>query len=163
MVAAVLILPALLVGSVGTYKDWKAWTYLAILLIPMTLTAGFLLTRDPELLARRLSTGEKDPAQSHIVALSGLCFLAIMLIPGLRSQVRLVNGAAASRRSCGPTVHANDGIPPHSRCVVEGNSDCSLDPMKAAATNGALRIDESTSVSGHRLPISPLRSIIVRT
>jgi protein-S-isoprenylcysteine O-methyltransferase Ste14 len=82
MVAAILILPALLIGSAGTFNYWEAWTFLAILLVPMLLTAGILLARDPELLARRLRTGEKDPAQVRIVALSGLCFLAIMLIPG---------------------------------------------------------------------------------
>ena len=83
LVGAVVMLPALLVLSAGTFKYWEAWTYLAILLIPMLLTAGFLLARDPELLERRMRTGEKDPAQIRIVALAGVCFLAILLIPGL--------------------------------------------------------------------------------
>ena len=82
LVGAVVMLPAVLVLSAGTFKYWEAWTYLAILLGPMMLTAGFLLARDPELLERRMRTGEKDPAQIRIVALAGLCFLAIILIPG---------------------------------------------------------------------------------
>jgi protein-S-isoprenylcysteine O-methyltransferase Ste14 len=82
LAGAVVILPALLVLSAGTFEYWEAWTYLAILLIPMMLTAGSLLARDPELLERRLRTGERDPAQIRIVALAGVVFLAILLIPG---------------------------------------------------------------------------------
>jgi protein-S-isoprenylcysteine O-methyltransferase Ste14 len=82
LIGAVVVLPALLVLSAGTFKYWEAWTYLAIVLIPMLLTAGFLLARDPELLERRMRTGEKDPAQIRIVALAGVCFLAMLLIPG---------------------------------------------------------------------------------
>jgi protein-S-isoprenylcysteine O-methyltransferase Ste14 len=76
------MLPALLVLSAGTFRYWEAWTFLAILLIPMMLTAGVLLARDPELLERRMRSGEKDAAQVRIVALAGACFLAILLIPG---------------------------------------------------------------------------------
>ena len=35
--------------------------------------------------------------------------------------------------------------------------------MNAASTNGALRIADSATVSGHSPPISPLRTIIVIT
>jgi len=35
--------------------------------------------------------------------------------------------------------------------------------MKAAMTNGVLRIDDSAIVNGQRLPISPFRAIIVST
>ena len=77
------MLPAVLVLSAGTVKYWEAWTYLAILLIPMMLTAVFLLARDPDLFERRMRTGEKDPAQVRIVALAGVCFLAILLTPGI--------------------------------------------------------------------------------
>ena len=82
LISAAVIVPAMLILPAGTLKYWEAWTLLAILLIPMMLTTAFLLARDPELLARRLKTGEKDPAQIRVVALAGLCFLAIMLIPG---------------------------------------------------------------------------------
>src|SRR5687768_1119845 len=81
LIGAFVILPALLVVPAGTIAYWEAWTYLAIILIPMTLTAAFLLARDPELLERRMRTDEKDPAQGRIVALSGMIFLALLLIP----------------------------------------------------------------------------------
>jgi len=82
LIGAVVLLPALLVLSAGTFRYWEAWSFLAILLIPMMLTTGVLLARDPELLERRLRTGEKDAAQVRIIALAGVCFLAILLIPG---------------------------------------------------------------------------------
>ena len=37
------------------------------------------------------------------------------------------------------------------------------DPTNAATTNGVLRIDDSATASGQRLPISPLLTIIVIT
>ena len=81
LIAAGVLLPALLVLPAGTLAYWEAWTYLAILLIPMILTAAFLLARDPELLERRMRTREQDPVQVRIVALAGVLFLAITLIP----------------------------------------------------------------------------------
>lgn len=76
------MLPGLLVLPAGTLAYWEAWVYLAILLIPMTLTAAYLLARDPELLERRMRAKEKDAAQSKIVAFSAVFFLAALLIPG---------------------------------------------------------------------------------
>jgi protein-S-isoprenylcysteine O-methyltransferase Ste14 len=82
LASAYVVLPALLVLPAGTLAYWEAWTYLAVLLIPMTVTTAVLLSRDPELLERRMRTSEKDAAQSRIVARAGVLFLAIMLIPG---------------------------------------------------------------------------------
>jgi protein-S-isoprenylcysteine O-methyltransferase Ste14 len=83
LVAAFVILPALLMVTSGTLAYWEAWTYLAIILIPMILTAVYLLSRDPELLERRMRTGEKDAAQRRIVALAGVLLLALILIPAV--------------------------------------------------------------------------------
>jgi protein-S-isoprenylcysteine O-methyltransferase Ste14 len=82
LASAYVVLPALLVVPAGTLAYWEAWTYLAVLLIPMTLTMAVLVSRDPELLERRLRAREKDPAQTRIVARAGVLFLAIFLIPG---------------------------------------------------------------------------------
>jgi protein-S-isoprenylcysteine O-methyltransferase Ste14 len=48
----------------------------------MMLTMAYLMVRDPELLERRLRTGEKDPAQRRVVALAGVLLLTMVLIPG---------------------------------------------------------------------------------
>jgi protein-S-isoprenylcysteine O-methyltransferase Ste14 len=81
LVAALVLLPAVLVLPAGTLAYWEAWAFLAIVLIPTTLTAAVLLARDPELLERRMRAREKDPAQGRIVALAGMVFLALLLIP----------------------------------------------------------------------------------
>ena len=81
LIAAVAIVPALLALTAGTVAYWQAWTYLAVLLIPTLLTTIYLQVRDPELLERRLRTGEKDPVQRRIVASAGVLFLALLLIP----------------------------------------------------------------------------------
>jgi protein-S-isoprenylcysteine O-methyltransferase Ste14 len=82
VIAGAVILSALLVLPAGTLAYWQAWTFQAILLIPMMLTMAYLLARDPELLERRLRTGEKDPAQRRIVALAAVLLLAMVSIPG---------------------------------------------------------------------------------
>jgi protein-S-isoprenylcysteine O-methyltransferase Ste14 len=82
LIGGFVVLPALLVPPAGTWAYWEAWVYLAIILIPMTLTGAYLLVNDPELLERRMRAREKDAAQTRIVALAGVVFLAIMLIPG---------------------------------------------------------------------------------
>ena len=82
VIAGAVILSALLVLPAGTVAYWQAWTFQAVLLIPMILTMAYLLNRDPELLERRLRTGEKDPAQRRIVALAGALLVTMMLIPG---------------------------------------------------------------------------------
>lgn len=81
LVGGVVVLPALLVLPAGTLAYWQAWTYLAVILIPMALTLTYLVARDPELLERRMRTRERDPAQRRIVAFAGVLFLALLLIP----------------------------------------------------------------------------------
>lgn len=81
LVAAAVILPAMLILPAGTLAYWEAWTFLAVILIPMTLTSVVLFVRDPELLERRMKKGEKDPVQRRIVAIAGVLFLALLLIP----------------------------------------------------------------------------------
>ena len=82
VIAGAVILSALLVLPAGTVAYWEAWTFQAILLIPMMLTMVYLMARDPELLERRMRTGEKDPAQRRIVALAAVLLLTMVLIPG---------------------------------------------------------------------------------
>lgn len=73
---AVLLLPA------GTVAYWEAWTYVAVLFVPMTLALVFLLKTDPELLERRMRTKEKSPEQSFLVKLGSVCYGIAFLLPG---------------------------------------------------------------------------------
>ena len=82
LIGGVIVLPALLVLPAGTLAYWQAWVYLAVILIPMTLTAMYLLVNDPELLERRMRARERDAAQSRIAALGGLVLMIVILVPG---------------------------------------------------------------------------------
>ncbi|TFG75658.1 MAG: isoprenylcysteine carboxylmethyltransferase family protein [Chrysiogenales bacterium] len=76
VLAALFFLPA------GTLDYWQAWTYMALLLMPIFLVVVYFLKKDPELLERRMRMKEKEPAQKIIIKLSYLLFLAAFLLPG---------------------------------------------------------------------------------
>ena len=71
-----LFLPA------GSWGYWQAWLFLGLLFVPMTCVAIWLLVREPELLAKRLSSKEQEKAQRQVVALSALMFVAGFLLAG---------------------------------------------------------------------------------
>ena len=82
-VAAWVLLPLSFLATGGSLRWWEAWTYCAILLVPMTV---FLLTvarRDPEFLARRLQMKEKERQQRRVLAWGIPVLLAAFIIPGL--------------------------------------------------------------------------------
>jgi protein-S-isoprenylcysteine O-methyltransferase Ste14 len=56
--------------------------YMAIVLIPMALVMVLFLKKDPEVLERRMRTGEKEKTQKRIVSLGSLPFAVGMLLPG---------------------------------------------------------------------------------
>jgi len=77
VMAAVFFLPA------GTLDYWQAWTYMAVLLVPMCFVLAYLLKNEPELLERRLRMKEKEPEQRALIFCSYPVFLAAFLLPGL--------------------------------------------------------------------------------
>lgn len=76
VMALLLFLPA------GSWGYWQAWFFLGLLFVPMTCVATWLLVREPELLAKRLSSKEQEKAQRQVVALSALMFGAGFLLAG---------------------------------------------------------------------------------
>jgi protein-S-isoprenylcysteine O-methyltransferase Ste14 len=66
----------------GTFRYWQAWTYMAILLVPMLFIIVDLLKKDPELLESRIRTREKERRQKTIVILASLFFVSAYLLPG---------------------------------------------------------------------------------
>jgi protein-S-isoprenylcysteine O-methyltransferase Ste14 len=76
VMAAVFFLPA------GTLDYWPAWSFMAIMLVPMAVVLLHYLRTDPELLERRLCTREKEKRQRAIMLLSFPLFLAAFLLPG---------------------------------------------------------------------------------
>ena len=76
VMALLLFLPA------GSWGYWQAWLFLGLLFVPMTCVATWLLVREPELLAKRLSSKEQEKAQRQVVAFSALMFVAGFLLAG---------------------------------------------------------------------------------
>lgn len=82
-VSGAAILGLIFFGSAGTMRFWQAWVYLALLFSFMGFIMLYLLRNDPELLERRMRTGEKVGKQKLIIKLGSFVFLLIFLIPGL--------------------------------------------------------------------------------
>jgi len=87
MVAIRLVLFLIVMGLIffwpaGTFRYWQAWTYIAILFIPILGVVAYFLRKDPELLERRMRTREKEPAQKNLMIISSFVFLFVFLLPG---------------------------------------------------------------------------------
>jgi protein-S-isoprenylcysteine O-methyltransferase Ste14 len=80
ILGAVLFLPA------GTLRYWEAWLFIAVFFACNLGLTAYLVLRDPQLLARRMSVGpgaEKTPAQKIIMTFAFLFFTAAAVVPAL--------------------------------------------------------------------------------
>ena len=77
LVGLLLFLPA------GTFAYWQAWLFIGILFGSMFIVGIVLMTRQPELLRKRLDAKEKQGEQKWVVVLSGLLFIAMFVAAGL--------------------------------------------------------------------------------
>jgi protein-S-isoprenylcysteine O-methyltransferase Ste14 len=82
LLASIPMLGLLFFLPAGTLAYWEAWAYMAILFIPITLVAIYLLKNDPALLERRLQTREGQTQQKWIVGLFSLYLLLTFAFPG---------------------------------------------------------------------------------
>ncbi len=82
LVFALLILGLMFFWPAGTFRYWQAWTYIAILFIPMLGVLAYFLRKNPELLGRRMRTKEKERKQKWIIGLSLPAFIGTFLLPG---------------------------------------------------------------------------------
>lgn len=83
VVMMVVVLGALFFGAAGTLAYWEAWLYLPVLLTPVVLVGVYLYRHDPERLARRMRTREREVQQQRIIGLSVIWFLVTFALPGL--------------------------------------------------------------------------------
>jgi len=81
--SAALIMAAMFFIPAGTLNYWQAWTFMAILLVPMFGVLVYFLKKEPEVLERRMRMKEKEPEQKAIMLWSYPFFLAAYLLPGL--------------------------------------------------------------------------------
>jgi protein-S-isoprenylcysteine O-methyltransferase Ste14 len=81
-----LVMAALLFVPPWTLDYWQAWTFLAVYFAASAAITLYLMKKDPQLLARRMSGGpaaEKLPAQRIIMSLTSLGFIGLLVVPAL--------------------------------------------------------------------------------
>ena len=72
-----LFLPA------GSFGYWQGWLLMGILFVPMFVAGFVMLSKNPDLLRKRLNAKEEEKEQKTVVALSGLLFIAAFVVAGL--------------------------------------------------------------------------------
>ena len=81
-----LAMAALLFGVPWTFDYWQAWVFLAVYFSASILIILYLLTRDRQLLERRMRGGplaEKETTQKIIMLFASIGFVALLVVPAL--------------------------------------------------------------------------------
>jgi protein-S-isoprenylcysteine O-methyltransferase Ste14 len=72
----VILLPA------GTFDYWQVYVYFGAILVPAIIAIVYFMKHDPELIARRLRTREKEDTQKALVLGLLVIMIAGYMIPG---------------------------------------------------------------------------------
>ena len=70
----------------GSVRYWEGWVYLSIFTTASIITTVYLMITDRALLERRMKggrTAETRPAQRLIMLIVSICFVALLVVPGL--------------------------------------------------------------------------------
>ena len=86
----VVILGLLIFVPAGSLSYWQGWLFMGILFVPMFVAGLVMMTKNPELLRKRLNAKEEEKEQKLVVALSGLIFIAVFLIAGFNWRYRWI-------------------------------------------------------------------------
>lgn len=76
----VVMVGVLLFAPAGTFRYWNGWLFLALLFVPMIILGLYLWIKQPDLLAKRLSSKEKESEQKQVILISALVFVAGFVI-----------------------------------------------------------------------------------
>ena len=79
----VILLGALIFLPAGSFKYWQGWLLMGILFVPMFVAGLVMLSKNPELLRKRLNAKEQEDEQKTVVKLSGMLFIAAFVVAGL--------------------------------------------------------------------------------
>jgi protein-S-isoprenylcysteine O-methyltransferase Ste14 len=82
----IIVLGILLFLPAWTLHFWQAWMYWLIFSISCILITVYFLKHDPHLIELRLKAGpggEKEKNQKIIQSITGILFLALIILPGL--------------------------------------------------------------------------------
>ena len=77
IVGLLLFLPA------GSLHYWQGWLLMGILFVPMFCAGLVMMSKNPELLRKRLNAMEEENEQKMVVIRSGLLFVAAFVVAGL--------------------------------------------------------------------------------
>lgn len=79
----VILLGLLIFLPAWSLRYWQGWLLMGILFVPMFVTGLVMLTKNPDLLRKRLNAKEQEAEQKTVVKLSGLLFIAAFVVAGL--------------------------------------------------------------------------------
>jgi len=82
VVLLLLVISGLLFPPAGTWHFWQAWVLLAVFFLPTVVVSFVLLSRDPELLQRRMRLGEKERVQRIVMAVIVVPYFGMFLVAG---------------------------------------------------------------------------------
>lgn len=76
----IVMVGVLLFAPAGTFLFWNAWLFLALLFVPMLIIGIYLWIKQPDLLAKRLSSKEKESEQKQVILMSAVVFVAGFIV-----------------------------------------------------------------------------------
>ena len=79
----VILLGLLIFLPAWSLRYWQGWLLMGILFVPMFVAGLVMLTKNPDLLRKRLNAKEQEAEQKTVVKLSGLLFIAAFVVAGL--------------------------------------------------------------------------------
>ncbi|MBQ7900031.1 MAG: isoprenylcysteine carboxylmethyltransferase family protein [Bacteroidales bacterium] len=81
--AGIILVGLLVFLPAGSFTYWQGWLLMGVLFVPMLIAGIVMLTKNPNLLRKRLNAKEKEGTQKAVVATSGLLFIVSFVTAGL--------------------------------------------------------------------------------
>jgi protein-S-isoprenylcysteine O-methyltransferase Ste14 len=78
-----IFLPLFFLVTGGSFRWWEAWVWCAVVLVPLTLFAVWMMRKDPDFIARRLKMRERERPQRRILAIGVPFYVGVLVLPGL--------------------------------------------------------------------------------
>ena len=79
----VILLGILIFLPAGSFRYWQGWLLMGILFVPMFVAGLVMMSRNPDLLRKRLNAKEREEEQKTVVMMSGMLFIAAFIVAGL--------------------------------------------------------------------------------
>jgi protein-S-isoprenylcysteine O-methyltransferase Ste14 len=83
LIAGVVFIGGMVFIPAGTFRYWQAWLWLTVLLLPIAVLGVVLAFQDPELLERRMRTGERERPQQIVITAFVAVLIVAFIVPGL--------------------------------------------------------------------------------